>query len=202
MGAIWPNNGSGGGGGGGGGSGISGLTAGRTPIADTPTKLKDAPWARSYTGDGTNPQREQLIVDGGSTNGNGAINIRPSSGSGCYGASLSFDNNDIDGAASVLWNFLALDSATSFQKWFGLMQQVNAILLVSPDGNVYMGDTNGDFHDSRLTVHGNIKLTGGGKILYTPAIGGDWSGTPPTTVEDAIDRLALWMQLNGGGPLP
>ena len=44
-----------------------------------------------------------------------------------------------------------------------------------------------------------LTLPSGGTIAYTPTTAGDWSGTPPTTIQGAIDRLAAVVKtLNGG----
>jgi hypothetical protein len=37
---------------------------------------------------------------------------------------------------------------------------------------------------------GNLTLPTGGTISYTPANPGDWEGDPPTTIQEALDRIA------------
>jgi hypothetical protein len=46
---------------------------------------------------------------------------------------------------------------------------------------------------------GSLSLPGNGTISYTATTSTDWSGTPPTTIQAAIDRLAAVVKtLNGG----
>jgi len=41
---------------------------------------------------------------------------------------------------------------------------------------------------------------GGGTVSYTPATASDWTGTPPTTIQEALDRLAAaFKTANGTG---
>lgn len=48
--------------------------------------------------------------------------------------------------------------------------------------------------DSTMIIDGTE-----GNILYVPSSSGDWSGTAPTTVQEALDRLAILAKaLNGG----
>jgi hypothetical protein len=47
---------------------------------------------------------------------------------------------------------------------------------------------------------GQLELPEGGTITYTPATASDWAGTPPITIQEAIDRLAAAVKaLNGSG---
>jgi hypothetical protein len=51
-----------------------------------------------------------------------------------------------------------------------------------------------------LGADGNLTLPEGGTITYTPATASDWAGTPPITIQEAIDRLAAAVKaLNGSG---
>jgi hypothetical protein len=46
----------------------------------------------------------------------------------------------------------------------------------------------------------SLTLPTGGTVSYTPATSTDWSGTPPATMQEAIDRLAAAIKnLNGTG---
>lgn len=42
----------------------------------------------------------------------------------------------------------------------------------------------------------------GDATAYTPTTPANWNGTPPTTIQAALDRLAAWIAAHGGGPLP
>jgi hypothetical protein len=46
-------------------------------------------------------------------------------------------------------------------------------------------------------VDSNSESVLGGQGRYTPANAGDWAGTAPTTIAEALDRIAA--RLNGGG---
>jgi hypothetical protein len=39
----------------------------------------------------------------------------------------------------------------------------------------------------------------GGTVSYSPTTASDWSGTAPTTIQEAIDRLATAVKALGGG---
>ncbi len=60
--------------------------------------------------------------------------------------------------------------------------------------------------DKGVTDNGIITITGGTptitftNTLYAPATPGDWAGTPPTTLEEAIDRIAS--VVGGVVPIP
>ena len=46
---------------------------------------------------------------------------------------------------------------------------------------------------------GQLLLPEGGTITYTPATASDWSGAAPTSIQEALDRLAAVVKaLNGG----
>jgi hypothetical protein len=196
MGSRWPGS------GGGGGGGISGLTSNRIPYAATSSTLKDGPF--TFLAGPDRPSENNTILDGGSTSGNGALVLQPSSGYGCYGAELTFDNSKIDGTSggSLLWNFMQLAStylSGQYQKWFSLLDQLTVVGLVSPQHNWFLGDNGGNGTDpglARLTVGGNIRLTGGGKVLYTAAVPSNWAAsTPATSLSDAIDRIVAAMSV-------
>ena len=46
---------------------------------------------------------------------------------------------------------------------------------------------------------GNLTLPTGGTVSYTPATASDWTGTPPTTIQEAIDRLAAAFKILNSG---
>jgi hypothetical protein len=51
----------------------------------------------------------------------------------------------------------------------------------------------------RFGNDGKLTLPTGGTVSYTPATSTDWSGTPPATIQAAIDRLAAaFKTLNNG----
>jgi hypothetical protein len=54
-------------------------------------------------------------------------------------------------------------------------------------------------HTWQFTQTGNLTLPTNGTVSYTPATSGNWAGTAPTTLQNAIDRLAAVVKaLNGG----
>jgi hypothetical protein len=193
MGSRWPGS------GGGGGGGISGLTTDKMPVATSSTTLGDGPF---FFVPGAHGSTNNTFLDGGSTNGLGALTLQPSSGSGCYGAELTFDNSKIDGVSggSLLWNFMQLAStylSGQYQKWMALLDGLTVVAMFSPQHNMFVGDNGGngtDPNNARLTVGGNIKLTNGGKVLYTAAVNSNWAASnPPANLEDAIDRIVAAM---------
>jgi len=46
----------------------------------------------------------------------------------------------------------------------------------------------------------NSVITGltGGSIGYTASVPANWNGAAPTTTQEAIDRIAAWIQAQGG----
>lgn len=186
------------------GGGISGLTAGKVPQATSATTIADAPWSRGWTEDSPGqPSTGILNIDGGSTNGNGAINIQPSSGFGNYGAWLSLDTQSSDSSNGTLWNIGNWNVNTSYPKWCVISNFTSFVFGISPGKNFYFDDSSGDFLDgSKVTIGGNLKFTKGGKIMYTVADATDWTSTAPVFMQDAVDRIAAWIKTNGGGPLP
>jgi hypothetical protein len=46
---------------------------------------------------------------------------------------------------------------------------------------------------------GQLLLPEGGTITYTPATASDWNGTAPTTMQEAIDRLASAFKILNNG---
>lgn len=51
-----------------------------------------------------------------------------------------------------------------------------------------------------FNTNGTLTLPSGGTISYTPAVAGNWAGAAPTTIQQAIDRLAAAVKaLNGTG---
>lgn len=62
---------------------------------------------------------------------------------------------------------------------------------------IYLGGTALSIADGTVTIDGTPVLNSGAS--YTPTTAGDWDGTPPTTIGEAIDRLAtLVKSLNSG----
>ena len=66
--------------------------------------------------------------------------------------------------------------------------------------DLYLSGTSIDLGGLVLTNNGGtLELDGTGVTSYTPTTPTDWNGTPPTTVGEAIDRLAALVKtLNGG----
>jgi hypothetical protein len=54
-------------------------------------------------------------------------------------------------------------------------------------------------HTWRLTDDGKLTLPTNGTVSYSPTTSSNWAGTAPTTIQNAIDRLAAVVKaLNGG----
>jgi hypothetical protein len=80
--------------------------------------------------------------------------------------------------------------------------EANAIDVQS-GGNLDIGASNaGSISIGNFLSPINVSLIGNVLIDYTPAVSGDWNGTPPTKVGEALDRIAALLKaLNGGtGP--
>jgi hypothetical protein len=54
-------------------------------------------------------------------------------------------------------------------------------------------------HTWNFQSDGNLTLPDNGTISYTPNVAGDWAGTPPTTIQEAIDRLAAAFKILNSG---
>ena len=54
-------------------------------------------------------------------------------------------------------------------------------------------------HTWQFTQGGNLSLPTNGTVSYTPSTSSNWAGTAPTTIQNAIDRLAAVVKaLNSG----
>lgn len=76
-----------------------------------------------------------------------------------------------------------------------------ALFFGSPSFFAHMATTTeaANFSDGTHTV---LICDGANNITYSPGTPGDWSGTPPTDVWIALDRLAAYLNTVGGGPVP
>jgi hypothetical protein len=68
--------------------------------------------------------------------------------------------------------------------------------------------TNTGFDPQTITGAGGILVSGTGSVtvdgssLYVAVTPGNWAGNPPTTVQDAIERLAAAVAGLLGNPIP
>jgi len=70
----------------------------------------------------------------------------------------------------------------------GLIQTVGDISILATDKTWSFG------------TDGLLSLPTGGTVSYEPAVDTDWIGTPPTTIQEALDRIAAAIKaLNGTG---
>lgn len=82
--------------------------------------------------------------------------------------------------------------------------QSSSLYLTS--ANIFVG--NASNLAKPVILSGDAAITNSGVVTvnnasYTPAVSGDWAGTPPATVKAALDRMAdLLKTLNGGSPIP
>lgn len=98
-------------------------------------------------------------------------------------------NNLILTANSHVWNFGANGNLTI----------PGAIKTTSNTGDVVINASNGTTRTWTFGGDGNLTLPVGGNISYTPNSASDWSGTPPVTLQEAIDRLATVVKVLNGG---
>ncbi len=55
-------------------------------------------------------------------------------------------------------------------------------------------------YDWEFGKDGNLTLPPGGTVSYTPAVASDWSSTLPTTIQEALDRIAAKLASQGLTP--
>ena len=67
---------------------------------------------------------------------------------------------------------------------------VGPVVIEANDGTLRTWTFGGD---------GTLTLPTGGTVSYTPATAGDWAGDPPSTMQEAIDRLAAVVKVLNGG---
>lgn len=92
---------------------------------------------------------------------------------------------------------------TNFTELYSLLSSIS--ISTSPPETSLEGKLWWDPEGGRLYIFYNSvwvdasPVDGAGVDAYTPTTGTDWSGTPPTTITEALDRLAtLVKSLNTG----
>jgi len=67
-------------------------------------------------------------------------------------------------------------------------------------GNVVIQSNDGsNAYDWTFGNNGNLTLPANGTVSYTPATPSNWNSPAPTTIEDALDRLAAVVKVLNGG---
>lgn len=75
----------------------------------------------------------------------------------------------------------------------------NTLTAVNFAGNV-TGNVTGDIKGSVFADNSTMIIDGtDGSILYDPGTPSDWSGTPPESLKEAVDRLAAVVKILNGG---
>jgi len=122
-----------------------------------------------------------------------------------------------DPAGQVIGSFtLANLAGTSTQLALNanLDDLIDVVVPTPSDGDilVYNGGTsrwvntgtiNNDIKGSVFSDASDLLVDGvNGELVYNPGNPSDWNGTAPTTVGEALDRLAAWITANGGAGSP
>jgi hypothetical protein len=138
-------------------------------------------------------------TDGNGT-GAGNIYINPSSVE-------IYSNWQNGGAGEKKWTFgddgnLTIPNGKKIQTTAGSGTSYIQMLTDGPgEINLTVAENSGNTQStwSFFSV-GQLELPEGGTITYTPATASDWAGTPPITIQEAIDRLAAaFKTANGAG---
>jgi hypothetical protein len=132
---------------------------------------------------------------------------------------INFPNNPINGDTHVVDNITyTYDSAKG--KWdisdqstvYGNLASIGQSIIPNADEqydlgsgsfrwrDLYLSGTTIDLGGLVLTNNGGtLELDGTSTTAYSPTTPTDWNGTPPTTISEALDRLAAVVKtLNGG----
>jgi hypothetical protein len=109
------------------------------------------------------------------------------------GAGVTVSDTSPAGDSGALW-FNTIDARIYVRV---LDAWVDAAPQVLAPTHVYLGNLTveddtiySDLAAWRFSADGNLTLPAGGTISYTPAAPGNWAGDPPTTIQEALDRLA------------
>lgn len=80
-----------------------------------------------------------------------------------------------------------------------------SVILNAGVGGNYGGDQSGNvlintrLGSWRFGADGNLTLPAGGNISYSPETAGSWAGTAPTTIQQALDRIAAVVKVLNSG---
>jgi hypothetical protein len=99
-------------------------------------------------------------------------------------------------SSTALWTFDS-DGTTTLP---GNLIVGGNITTASGAGDVVIESNDGNnLRTWTFDTTGNLTLPTGGNVYYTPTTPGNWAGTAPTTIQQAIDRLAIVVKaLNSG----
>lgn len=150
-----------------------------------------------------------MLIDGtqgriiGPLDGNtftGSLNFSGSTWTGVPGTStidLTSNVNDFINSGSVDFSYAVGDRSIGFNISFSTpLTSTSKVRIAELQSDVIKGDLLGSvFSDTSSMIIDGVN----GAVMYYPADNDDWSGTPPTTVGEALDRLAALVKaLNSG----
>jgi len=132
---------------------------------------------------------------------------------------INFPNNPINGDTHVVDNITYTYDSTKGKGdisdqsvVYGNLADIRQSIIPRLDGqydlgssgrrwkDLYLSGTSIDLGGLVLTNNGGtLELDGTSTTAYSPTTPTDWNGTPPTTISEALDRLAAVVKtLNGG----
>jgi hypothetical protein len=116
---------------------------------------------------------------------------------GSSSVSVTSDVNDFINSGNVNFSYAVGDRSASFNINFSTpLIETSKVRIAELQSNIIRGDLIGSvFSDtSSMIINGTD-----GSLMYYPNTPGDWDGTAPSTVGEAIDRLAALLKVLNSG---